>query len=189
MGVYSDNDHLVTRQCLLQTPCKVKGHGKARQIDFNLFWLFRCMFIWIDFHSHSCCLRTWRLVLWSEKGELKKVVTMLMTVSVTYRSRIVSACLRSLVLLHTCNHERKISRISLSLDSYLKDKVNADDPYSANINQEILKEFPHVVGSVDLLHLHLCVHVAMVQEVDVGDFHLKRLGIWWMKRLCSRMNE
>lgn len=26
---------------------------------------------------------TWRLVLWSEKGELKKHVTMLMTVSVT----------------------------------------------------------------------------------------------------------
>lgn len=48
-----------------------------------------------------------------------------------------------------------------------------DVPYSANINQEVLEEFPHVVGSVDLLHFHLCVHIAVVQEVDVGDLHLK----------------
>lgn len=48
-----------------------------------------------------------------------------------------------------------------------------DVPYSANINQEVLEEFPHVVGGVDLLHFHLCVHIAVVQEVDVGDLHLK----------------
>lgn len=42
---------------------------------------------------------TCRVVLWSEKGELKKVVTMLMTISVTYFSRIESACFLSLVLL------------------------------------------------------------------------------------------
>lgn len=45
-------------------------------------------------------------------------------------------------------------------------------PYPANINQEVLKEFPHVVGGVDLLHFHLSVHVAVVQEVDIGDLYL-----------------
>lgn len=44
-------------------------------------------------------LLTCRVVLWSEKGELKKVVTMLITISVTYFSRIESACFLSLVLL------------------------------------------------------------------------------------------
>ena len=29
-----------------------------------------------------------------------------------------------------------------------------------------------MVASVDLLHLHLCVHIAVVQEVDVGILHL-----------------
>lgn len=42
---------------------------------------------------------TCRVVLWSEKGELKKVVTMLITISVTYFSRTESACFLSLVLL------------------------------------------------------------------------------------------
>lgn len=45
--------------------------------------------------------------------------------------------------------------------------------HPADINQEVLKELPHVVGGVDLLHLHLRVHVAVVEEVDVGDLHLK----------------
>lgn len=45
--------------------------------------------------------------------------------------------------------------------------------YSANVNQEVLKEFPHVVRGVDLLHFHFCVHIAMIQEVDVGDLHLQ----------------
>ena len=31
-----------------------------------------------------------------------------------------------------------------------------------------------MVGGVDLLHLHLRVHVAVVQEVDVGDLHLEQ---------------
>lgn len=46
---------------------------------------------------------TCRVVLWSEKGELKKVVTMLMTISVTYFSRTASACFLSLVLLQACS--------------------------------------------------------------------------------------
>ena len=47
-------------------------------------------------------------------------------------------------------------------------------PYPADIHQEVLEELPHVVGGVDLLHLHLRVHVAVVQEVDVGDLHLEQ---------------
>lgn len=42
---------------------------------------------------------TCKVVLWSEKGELKKVVTILMTISVTYFSKMESACFLSLVLL------------------------------------------------------------------------------------------
>ena len=41
---------------------------------FNCFYLVLYVTVVMD---------TCRLVLWSEKGELKKVVTMLMTVSVT----------------------------------------------------------------------------------------------------------
>lgn len=37
-----------------------------------------------------------------------------------------------------------------------------DVTYSANINQEVLEQFPHVVGGVDLFHLDLCVHIAVV---------------------------
>lgn len=46
-----------------------------------------------------CVCLTCKVVLWSEKGELKNVVTMLMTISVTYFSKTESACFRSLVLL------------------------------------------------------------------------------------------
>lgn len=51
--------------------------------------------------SHTCVL-TCKVVLWSEKGELKNVVTILMTISITYFSKIESACFRSLVLLQAC---------------------------------------------------------------------------------------
>lgn len=44
-------------------------------------------------------------MLLSENGELKKPLTMLMTGSVTYFSRDVSACLRSVVVLQTCREE------------------------------------------------------------------------------------
>lgn len=49
---------------------------------------------------------TCSVVLWSEKGELKNVVTMLMTISVTYFSKMESACFRSLVLLQACRTRR-----------------------------------------------------------------------------------
>ena len=44
--------------------------------------------------------------------------------------------------------------------------------HPADVDQEVIKEFPHVVAGVDLLHLHLGVNIAVVQEVDVGYFHL-----------------
>lgn len=55
---------------------------------------------------------TCRVVLWSEKGELKKVVTMLMTISVTYFSRMESACFLSLVLLQACSTNQSRVRSS-----------------------------------------------------------------------------
>lgn len=48
-----------------------------------------------------------------------------------------------------------------------------DNAYPADVDQEVLKEFPHVVGGVDLFHLHLRVNIAVVQEVDISDLHLK----------------
>lgn len=47
---------------------------------------------------------TCKLAWLTEKGELKKPLTMAITVSVTYFSRAGSAWLRSVVVLHTCNN-------------------------------------------------------------------------------------
>ena len=47
------------------------------------------------------------------------------------------------------------------------------ETYDGHVNEEVLKQSPHVTAAVDLLHLNLCVDVAVVQEVDVGGFHLK----------------
>lgn len=44
--------------------------------------------------------------------------------------------------------------------------------YPTDVHQKVLKQLPHMVGSVNLLHLHLCVHIAVVQEVDIGNLHL-----------------
>lgn len=46
--------------------------------------------------------------------------------------------------------------------------------YPAYVYQEVLKQFPHVVTCVDLLHFNLSVNIAVVQEVDVGNFHLQK---------------
>lgn len=44
--------------------------------------------------------------------------------------------------------------------------------YPTNVHQEVLKQLPHMVGGINLLHLHLCVDIAVVQEVDIGNLHL-----------------
>lgn len=49
---------------------------------------------------------TCKLAWLTEKGELKKPLTMAITVSVTYFSRAGSAWLRSVVVLHTCNNNK-----------------------------------------------------------------------------------
>ncbi len=46
--------------------------------------------------------------------------------------------------------------------------------YPAYVDQKVLKELPHVVAGVDLLHFDLGVHVAMVQEVDIRNFDLRK---------------
>lgn len=48
--------------------------------------------------------------------------------------------------------------------------------YSADIHQEVIKQLPHVIAGVDLLHLHLRVHVAVIQEVHISHLHLRELN-------------
>lgn len=50
---------------------------------------------------------TCKLAWLTEKGELKKPLTMAITVSVTYFSKAGSAWLRSVVVLHTCNNKHQ----------------------------------------------------------------------------------
>ena len=60
---------------------------------------------------------------------------------------------------------------------YIKWWVNIEQCECTNngdVDQEVLKQCPHVFAGVDLLHLNLCVHVAMVQEVDVANLYLRR---------------
>lgn len=44
--------------------------------------------------------------------------------------------------------------------------------HPGHVQGKVLKESPNVVAGVDLLHLHLRVHVAVVDEVHVGHLHL-----------------
>lgn len=45
--------------------------------------------------------------------------------------------------------------------------------HDAHVDEEVLEERPHVLAVVHLLHFHLRVHVAVVQEVDVRRLHLQ----------------
>lgn len=45
--------------------------------------------------------------------------------------------------------------------------------YPTDVNQEVLKQLPHVITGVNLFHFYFCVHIAVIQEVDVGYFDLK----------------
>lgn len=68
--------------------------------------------------------------------------------------------------------------MAFSIDRQHATTLMSDVAYPANIHQEVLKQLPHMVGGINLLHLHLCVHIAVVQEVDVGDLHLTE----WKKK-------
>ena len=51
------------------------------------------------------------------------------------------------------------------------DSINESTNHG-HVNQEIFKKIPHMRTAVDLLHLNLCINVAMIQEIDVGCLHL-----------------
>ena len=44
--------------------------------------------------------------------------------------------------------------------------------YTGHVHQEVVEELPDVVGGVDLLHLHLRVHIAVVHKVHIGCLYL-----------------
>jgi len=52
-------------------------------------------------------------------------------------------------------------------------RAHTHTPHPADVHEEILKQLPHVITCVNLLHLHLSVHIAVIQEVDVSDLNLK----------------
>lgn len=45
--------------------------------------------------------------------------------------------------------------------------------YPTDVNQEVLKQLPHMITGVNLFHFYFCVHIAVIQEVDVCNFDLK----------------
>lgn len=68
-------------------------------------------------YKHLACLSyvqycTCRQELFTENWELKKPLTMAITVSVTYFSRATSAWLRSVVVLHTCRVNRREEKLT-----------------------------------------------------------------------------
>lgn len=60
------------------------------------------------------------------------------------------------------------------------------EPYPADVHKEILKQFPHVIAGVNLLHFHLSIHIAVIKEVNVCNFNLKtetdfsEKSVWYM---------
>ena len=55
--------------------------------------------------------------------------------------------------------------------------------YPADVHKEILKQFPHVITGINLLHFHLRIHIAVIQEVNVCNFNLEERN-----RLFSKTN-
>lgn len=45
--------------------------------------------------------------------------------------------------------------------------------YTGHVHQEVVKEIPDMIGGIDLLHLHLCVHVTVVHKVHIRSFYLR----------------
>lgn len=77
---------------------------------------------------------------------------------------------------HHTNRLCNVNRDGIFIGWQHANKLMSEMAYPANVHEEVLKQLPHVVGGINLLHLHLCVHVAVVQEVDVGDLHLMEWG-------------
>jgi len=64
----------------------------------------------------------------------------------------------ALMLKGSRTHHKKQNSLSPSVHHSLKCVM----AYPANVNKEVLKQLPHVVGCINLLHLHLCVHITVV---------------------------
>ena len=63
--------------------------------------------------------------------------------------------------------------------------------YHSHVKEKVFKQGPHVVTGVDLFHLHFCVNVTMVQEVDVGILHLQWNSLlekgFFIKQQCPKL--
>lgn len=150
-------------------------------------------------HSRS----TWRFELLTENWEPKKPLTMAMMVSVTYFSRHVSACFLSVVLIDTYNnittvqdafhphskHKSVTDDLNSSSTQYIINyasqiarevKRNREREswchltHPGHVYKETFEEFPNVIAGVDLLHLHLSVHIAVVHEIYICYFYLQK---------------
>lgn len=92
----------ITNTCLFLT-------GKWNQSGMNIIAFATYFHFPASLHFPTC-----KVVLWSENGELKKVVTILITISVTYFSNMESACFLSLVLLQACKDNLFLGQKQLS---------------------------------------------------------------------------
>lgn len=51
--------------------------------------------------------------------------------------------------------------------------LTVDLSHPSHVYEKIVKQVPYVVAGVDLLHFHLCIHIAVVDEIYIGNFHLR----------------
>ena len=70
-----------------------------------------------------------------------------------------------------CDHQ--ISDIYTSELSDLTFRVRIVATYHSHVNKKVLKQAPHVLAGINLLHFNLRVNVAMIQKVDVSIFNLQ----------------
>ena len=49
----------------------------------------------------------------------------------------------------------------------------ANHTYNSNIDQEVIKQCPHVATGIYFLHLNFCVNVTVIQKIDICCLHLK----------------
>ena len=54
----------------------------------------------------------------------------------------------------------------------------ANHTYNSNINQEVIKQCPHVATGIYFLHLNFCVNVTVIQKIDICCLHLKIKNIF-----------
>lgn len=67
--------------------------------------------------------------------------------------------------------------------------LSSREPYPADVYKEILKQFPHVIAGVNLLHFHLRIHIAVIKEVNVCNFNLKTETDFYEKLIWYTWNK